>query len=119
MTLTQLLTFCNKLDHVEETFPFDKDTLVFKVNNKMFALTSLSEWENNNPAINLKCEPERATELRESYEAVTPGYHMNKTHWNTIAINKDLSDQQLKELILHSYELIAKPKKPIRKEKKS
>lgn len=115
MTLNQLLIFCNDLENVEETFPFDKDTLVFKVNKKMFALTSLKEWENNNPSINLKCDPERAVALRESYEAVSPGYHMNKTHWNTVAINMDVNDELLKELIRHSYELIVSSKKTNKK----
>jgi predicted DNA-binding protein (MmcQ/YjbR family) len=72
----------------------------------MFALSSLVQWENGTPSINLKCDPERALELREQYDAIRPGYHMSKIHWNTIAVNQSVSDVFIKELIDHSYELI-------------
>lgn len=91
-----------------EHFPFDEDTLVFKVGGKMFALSSLSQWEKGEPSLNLKCDPDRAQELRAQYEAVKPGYHMSKIHWNTIAVNKDVPDSLIKELIDHSYELVFK-----------
>lgn len=106
MTITDLYNICTTYRGVTESFPFDKDTLVFKVGGKMFLLTGLSSWENGEPAINLKCDPEKAIELREEFEAVKPGYHMSKTHWNTVSANKDLSLIEIKKLIDHSYELV-------------
>jgi predicted DNA-binding protein (MmcQ/YjbR family) len=91
---------------VTEHFPFNEDALVFKVGGKMFLLSSLSSWENGNPTVNLKCDPEKAPELRAEYEGIQPGYHMSKKHWNTVSINKDVSDALIKELIDHSYELV-------------
>lgn len=93
---------------VTEHFPFDEDTLVFKVGGKMFALSSLSQWEKGQPSVNLKCDPERAQELRAEYDAIQPGFHMSKTHWNTIAINESVADTLVKALIDHSYELVFK-----------
>lgn len=106
MDFNQLHSYCLSLPHTEETFPFDQDTLVFKVGGKMFALTSLEKWELGLPSINLKCDPERVEDLREQYEAITPGYHMSKKHWNTVALHSDVQDPLLKELINHSYELV-------------
>ena len=91
-----------------EHFPFDEDTLVFKVGGKMFALSSLSQWEKGQPAVNLKCDPERAEELRAEYDDIQPGFHMSKIHWNTIAINNEVQDKLFKVLIDHSYELVFK-----------
>ena len=93
---------------VTEHFPFDEDTLVFKVGGKMFALSSLSQWEKGQPSVNLKCDPERAQELRAEYDAIQPGFHMSKTHWNTIAVNESVEDALVKALIDHSYELVFK-----------
>lgn len=106
MNLETVYEYCLSKKGVSEHFPFDQDTLVFKVGGKMFALTSLMQWEKGNPSINLKCEPERALELRAEYDAIQPGYHMSKVHWNTVAINQDVQDSFLKELIDHSYDLI-------------
>ena len=106
MTISDLYEICTTYRGVTESFPFDKNTLVFKVGGKMFLLTGLSSWENGEPVINLKCDPEKAIELREEYEAVKPGYHMSKTHWNTVSANKDLSLIEIKKLIDHSYELV-------------
>jgi predicted DNA-binding protein (MmcQ/YjbR family) len=87
---------------VTESFPFDESTLVFKVMGKMFALTSLdSEF-----TVNLKCDPDIAIELREQYPSVIPGYHMNKTHWNTIIIDGSISSRLIYEWVDHSYNLI-------------
>ena len=91
-----------------EHFPFDEDTLVFKVGGKMFALSSLKEWENGKPSLNLKCDPDWAQELRGQYDEIQPGYHMSKIHWNTIAVNSEISDTFVKELIDHSYDLVFK-----------
>jgi predicted DNA-binding protein (MmcQ/YjbR family) len=94
---------------VTESFPFDNDTLVFKVMGKMFALASLNEPD----SVNLKCDPEKTEELRAQYMAVQPGYHMNKKMWNTVSFNVDVNDKLLYELIDHSYEEVVKglPKK--------
>jgi predicted DNA-binding protein (MmcQ/YjbR family) len=108
MDIQQLYEFCLSKKGVTEHFPFDEDTLVFKVGGKMFCLTSLKEWEKGTPSLNLKCDPERAQELRAAYEGVRPGYHMSKVHWNTVDFNKDVSDKMMTELIDHSYELIYK-----------
>ncbi len=93
---------------VTEGFPFGEDTLVFKANDKIFFLAGL----NSSPMqFNVKCDPEKAIELREEYpESVLPGYHMNKKHWNTIIVDGRLSAKQLKEMIDDSYKLVAKRK---------
>ncbi|WP_348799076.1 MmcQ/YjbR family DNA-binding protein [Flavobacterium adhaerens] len=108
MNLETYYEYCLSKKGVTEHFPFDQDTLVFKVGGKMFALSSLSQWEKNEPSVNLKCDPERALELRAEYDAIQPGYHMSKIHWNTIAVNQDAPDVLLKELIDHSYDLVFK-----------
>lgn len=108
MDIQQFFEFCLSKKAVTEHFPFDEDTLVFKVGGKMFALSSMSEWEKGTPSVNLKCNPERAEELRAEFNAVQPGYHMSKVHWNTVAFNDDVSDKLIRELIDHSYELVFK-----------
>ena len=105
MNIEQFRDYCLSKKGVTESFPFDENTLVFKVLDKMFALTGLNA---ENASANLKCDPDRALELREQYEAVQPGYHMNKKHWNTILLESDVGDDLLKELIDHSYELVVK-----------
>lgn len=102
MFLEELRTYCLAKPGVTEHFPFDNRTLVFKVMNKMFALCDVEDFE----SVNLKCDPERAIDLRERYDAVKPGYHMNKQHWNTVSINSDVPDNMLFELTDHSYDLI-------------
>ena|SRR5690606_24510890 len=106
MDIQQLYEFCLAKKGVTEHFPFDEDTLVFKVGGKMFCLTSLQEWEKGNPSLNLKCNPERALGLREQYEAIKPGYHMSKIHWNSVYLNSDVSNKLVVELINHSYDLV-------------
>lgn len=108
MNLETYYKYCLSKKGVTEHFPFDEDTLVFKVGGKMFALSSLSQWENGQPSVNLKCDPERAEELRAEYDDIQPGFHMSKTHWNTISINASVSDALVKELIDDSYELVFK-----------
>lgn len=106
MTLDDLLVYCTTKPAVEETLPFGPDTLVFKVAGKIFALTGLAEEDFR---INLKCDPERAVRLRERYPEIKPGWHMNKTHWNTVGLeNGELSDALVQELIDHSYDLVVK-----------
>lgn len=87
----------------EETAPFGPDVLVYKVGGKMFALTVPDEF----PArINLKCDPERSIVLRDEHDAIIPGYHMNKRHWNTLVLDGSLSSKLVGELIDHSYDLV-------------
>tara|TARA_R110000850_G_scaffold190308_4_gene316228 strand:- start:5485 stop:5850 length:366 start_codon:yes stop_codon:yes gene_type:complete len=106
MNIEQYRNYCISKKGVTEHFPFDEDVLVFKVMGKMFALSSLKKWEEETPSVNLKCDPDRALELRAEYEAVQPGYHMNKQLWNTVSINQDVSDEMIYNLIDHSYDLI-------------
>jgi len=98
-------TYCLQKKGVTEEFPFDETTLTFKVMGKLFALTSLSEVEFR---INLKCNPDWAMELRDKYEDILPGYHMNKKHWNTVIVNYNLPNELLKKMIDHSYDLVVK-----------
>jgi predicted DNA-binding protein (MmcQ/YjbR family) len=106
MDIQQYFEYCLAKKGVTEHFPFDEDTLVFKVGGKMFALTSLSGWESGQPSVNLKCNPERGELLRTDYNDILPGYHMSKVHWNTVRLHGDVSDKLLKELIQHSYDLV-------------
>ena len=106
MNIEELRDYVLKNPLVTEGFPFGEDTLVFKVNNKIFLLVALDEAPLH---FNVKCDPEKAIELREEFpEAVLPGYHMNKKHWNTVIVNGTLSKKQLKEMIDHSYNLVTK-----------
>ncbi|MBX2841603.1 MAG: MmcQ/YjbR family DNA-binding protein [Flammeovirgaceae bacterium] len=102
MNIEEYRDYCLKKNGVIEETPFDEITLVFKVMGKMFALTDIVNFE----SINLKCDPEEAVALREKYDTVLPGYHMNKKHWNTIKIDGELSDNELKHWIDHSYNLV-------------
>lgn len=106
MDIQQFYEYCLSKKGVTEHFPFNEDTLVLKIGGKMFLLSSLSSWENGNPKVNLKCDPERAQELRDNYDGIQPGYHMSKKHWNTISINEDVADTLVKELIDHSYAMV-------------
>ena len=108
MDIQQLYEFCQSKKGVTEHFPFDEDVLVFKVGGKMFLLTSLKEFEAGNPFLNLKCDPDKAIELREQYEAVLPGYHMSKVHWNSVYLKGDVSNKMVIELINDSYDLVFK-----------
>jgi predicted DNA-binding protein (MmcQ/YjbR family) len=92
--------------NVTESFPFDEETLVFKVDNKMFLLLSLDEAPLR---FNAKCNPDKAIELREEYpEAILPGYHMNKKHWNTIVLDGTITSKLVYQLIDESYSLVSK-----------
>lgn len=102
MNIEEIREYCLARKGVTESFPFDEHTLVFKVMNKMFALIGL---EHVPPFVNLKCDPERAVELREHYEEIQPGYHMHKAQWNSVYFT-GLSRDLVLELIDHSYELI-------------
>ena len=102
MNIEEVRSYCIKKRCVTESFPFDETTLVFKVCNKMFALLSLEE----NFSLNIKCEPNNALKLREEFSEITPGYHMNKQHWNTIDLKGSLKNDLIKQLIDDSYNLI-------------
>jgi len=104
MTLEEFRKYCLAKSKVTEGFPFGEGTLVYKVMEKIFAITSFSRPL----SVNLKSEPEAAVELRERYEDVQPGYHMNKKHWNTVNFEGKISDKELKKMIDDSYELVVK-----------
>lgn len=108
MNAEELRDYTLSLKGVTEGFPFGEDTLVFKTNDKIFLLVSLS----SSPLqFNVKCNPEYAIELREQYTSILPGYHMNKKHWNSIIVDGSLTQTQLKQFIKDSYLLVAKKKK--------
>jgi predicted DNA-binding protein (MmcQ/YjbR family) len=102
MHLETVRSYCLSFPHVTEEFPFDQSTLAFKVGGKIFALVDVDGFN----FLNLKCDPLKAIELRERYEAVRPGYHMNKKHWNSVYIHSDLPEKQLIDLISDSYNLV-------------
>ena len=113
MNIEDYRNYCMSKREVTEHFPFDEDTLVFKVCNKMFALASLKKWEAGDAFINLKCDPDYAQELRAEYDGVQPGYHMHKLQWNSVYVNSDVSTRLISKLIDHSYDLVVQklPKK--------
>lgn len=102
MDIESYRAYCLGKPCVTEEFPFDENVLVFKVLGKMFALTDVEAFE----SINLKCDPEMAIELRETYPAVIPGYHMNKRHWNTILMDGSVPDSLVKDWIDLSFQLV-------------
>lgn len=104
MNIEDYRIHCISKKGVTEGFPFDQKTLVFKVAGKMFALTDVDNFT----SINLKCDPELALELREQFEGIKPGYHMNKKHWNSVFVNQDVPDSKIYDLIDLSYSLVVK-----------
>ncbi len=106
MNIESLRDYCILKQNVTESFPFGEETLVFKVDGKIFALVNLE----GDFTINLKCDPALALELRERYSSVTPGYHMNKKHWNTVFIDGSVPDKEIFSWIDHSYDLVFKKK---------
>ena len=115
MHIEELRAFCLSKEGAEEGFPFGETTLVFKVNGKMFLLASL---DSHPLQFNIKCEPEKALELREQHSCILPGYHMNKKYWNTVIIDGSISNSDLQEMINTSYNLV-KAKLPKTKVQKS
>ena len=113
MNIEQVREYCLKKRGVTEELPFDEESPVYKVMGKIFLIASL-----NPPfTINIKCDPEKAVELRERYPAVTPGYHMNKLHWNTVEIEGTVKNSLIEEWINNSYDLVVKGlKKSLREE---
>lgn len=104
MNIESFRDYCLAKPGVTEGFPFDSKTLVFKVMGKMFALTNVDLFQ----SINLKCDPEYAIELRETFQGVKPGYHMSKKHWNTVTVQSDVPEKLLLEFIDQSYNLVVK-----------
>ena len=102
MDVEFIWNYCLSKNGAEETFPFNPSALVFKVGGKMFALFDVDNFN----GINLKCNPERSIELRESYSGITSAFHMNKKHWITVKINQDVDSSLILELINHSYDLV-------------
>ena len=103
MHIEEYRRYCLRNKGVTEEFPFDQSTLVYKVMGKMFALTDIDSFQ----SINLKCDPANALRLREVYEGVIPGYHMNKKHWNTVCMDGRIPDNLIYEWIDDSYKLVA------------
>ncbi len=103
MNIEELHSYCLSLKGAEETFPFDDTTLVMKVGGKMFALIPLDTVETS---ISLKCDPEKALQLRDEFPCVRPGYHLSKKHWNTVYMDSAISEELLKQWIVDSYELV-------------
>lgn len=108
MNIESLREYCLSKPGAEETLPFGPDTLVFKVGGKTFLLVGLDAEDLR---FNVKCDPDKALELRDEYSCVLPGYHMNKKHWNTIVVDGSVSNALLKEWIDHSYTLVAPKQK--------
>jgi predicted DNA-binding protein (MmcQ/YjbR family) len=105
MNIEEIREYALSLPAVTEGFPFGESVLVFKIKSKMFLLLPLDEVVTQ---FNVKCDPEKAIELREEYpKTILPGYHMNKKHWNTVIVDGRLSSKQLKEMITASYELVS------------
>lgn len=104
MDLPDVVAHCLALPGAEESTPFGPDALVYKVAGKMFALAIPDEVP---PRLNLKCDPDRAVELRDEHPAIRPGYHMNKRHWNTLVLDGSLPSPLVQDLIDHSYSLVA------------
>ncbi len=106
MHIEEIRYYCLSKPNVEETLPFGPDVLVYKVNNKIFLLSFM---DHHPVQFNVKCAPDRAIDLREEFaDAVLPGYHMNKKHWNTVVVNGRLTNKQLHEMIDDSYDLVNK-----------
>mgnify|MGYP003393939527 CR=1 FL=1 len=103
MDIERLRGHCIAKPDVTEDFPFGPDTLVFRVKEKLFALCDVGEFD----GINLKCDPERAIDLRERYAGITPGYHMNKKHWNTVSTDGSVPDKLILDLVDHSCALVS------------
>ena len=103
MNIETFREYCLSKPAATEGTPFGPDNIVFKVEGKMFALAALDEVP---PAVNLKCDPDLALELRDRYEQVRPGYHMNKKHWNTVVLDGVIPEREIKKMIDHSYDLV-------------
>jgi predicted DNA-binding protein (MmcQ/YjbR family) len=104
MNIEHYRELCLSLPHVTEDMPFDENVLVFRIGGKIFTLFDVNDFT----SVNLKCDPERAIELREQNDGILPGYHMSKKHWNTVLMDGSVNDRLIAELVQHSYELVFK-----------
>ena len=102
MNITFFRDYCLKKSSTTEDTPFDENTLCFKIGGKIYAIIDIVDFQ----SVNLKCDPERAVELREQFDGIQPGYHMNKKHWNTVLFNGSVSDKLILELVDHSFDLV-------------
>lgn len=114
MNLESFRLYCLSKQGATEDMPFDETTLVFRIASRIFTITDVERIPFR---ANLKCDPERAIDLRERFDCITPGYHMNKKHWNSIEPEGNLEDDFFKELIDHSYDLIYNKLKKVDKQK--
>lgn len=114
MNIETIIEYCLSKKGASEDFPFDEETLVFKVGGKMFALIPLEKIPLQ---LNLKCDPEKAIELREQYEDVQPGWHMSKKYWNTVILDGNIRWAELKDWIDHSYDEVVKGLKKSERDK--
>ena len=105
MDLETIRKYCLEKKSVTESFPFGETTLVFKVRGKIFLLIGLDNFPLQ---FNVKCDPEKAEELREEYSSVIPAFHMNKKHWNTVILNGQIPLKQIREMIDESYRLVVR-----------
>ncbi len=105
MDVESLRTYCLSKKGTTEDLPFGEDTLVFRVMGKIYALIGL---KSERQRVNLKCDPDRALQLRDQYPEIVPGYHMNKKHWNTVYLEGDLGNSLIRDMVDHSYELVAR-----------
>ena len=114
MNVESFRDYCLSKSAATEDTPFGPDDIVFKVEGKMFAIVALMEVP---PRVNLKCDPDLALELRDRYEQVTPGYHMNKKHWNTVELSGGIPEAEMKRMIDHSYDLVVQSLPKSKREK--
>ena len=114
MNIETFREYCLGKPAATEDTPFGPDNIVFKVEGKMFALAALDEVP---PAVNLKCDPDLALELRDRYAQVRPGYHMNKKHWNTVELDGVIPEKEIRKMVDHSYGLVVKSLPKSRREK--
>ena len=115
MNIEEARECCLSMKGASESFPFGDDTLVFKVMDKMFAYIGL-EPKDGEFWLNVKCDPEKAIELREQYTGIFPGYHSNKKYWNTIVLGSDVPDEKIKELVQHSVDEVVKKLPKVKQE---
>lgn len=115
MTFEELKNHCLSKAGAYIDFPFDDRTIVFKIGPKMFALSDIKDSEEKQ-RVNLKCNPDLASDLRNMYKGIIPGWHMNKKHWNTVMLNEDVEKEEILKLIDHSYKLVFKSLKKSEKE---
>lgn len=114
MNIETFREYCLSKPSATEDTPFGPDNIVFKVEGKMFALAALDEVPS---AVNLKCDPDLALELRDRYAQVRPGYHMNKKHWNTIELDGVIPEEEIRRMVDHSYDLVVQSLPKLRREK--